>query len=922
MQKTYGFLHIKKVISSSSTDHTKNGEGVQSILYNKQMQIILTHEQADFDAMGALLGAYLLDENAIPVLPRRVNRNVRAFLSLYGADLPFVEGRDLPAGPIDGVTLVDTQGLITLKGITRKTHIRVIDHHPPKPEISPDWQVTTEHLGACTTLFVESLLEHNGALNPVHATLLLLGIYEDTGSLTFAGTTPRDVRAVASLLEMGANLHTAGEFLNPPLSADQRLLYDRLLHGAESHLVNGQNIMLACGEAADLAEEVSSVAHKLRDLLDPDALFVIVSTSEGIRMVARSTTDRINVAEVTAHFGGGGHERAAAALIHPETLARNSSDESPLVQVHDELLKVLPQYVKPSINVGQIMSRRPLVIAPQTTIQKAAHLMQRYGYEGYPVVENGKVIGLLTRRAVDRAVAHKLTSPVASLMEAGEVTVVPQDSLERLQALMASSGWGQVPVVSPETGEVIGIVTRTDLLKTLSTSEAHLPGKQNLASRLEAAMPATRLALLKAVAETARQRKLAVYIVGGFVRDLILERPSQDFDVVVEGDAIALAHGLAEQYGGRVVSHTRFGTAKWCISDIHTRLAHSLTGSNSLDPAKLPESLDLIGARTEFYDYPTALPTVERSSIKLDLHRRDFTINTMALRLDGRHYGELYDYWGGLNDLHKGLVRVLHSLSFVDDPTRMLRAVRFEQRFGFQIEGRTRQLMNEARPLLRQVSGDRLRHEIDLALAEEKPFAMLARLQELELLVAIHPDLAWRNELTPILEAALVGIPDPAWKLPEKVGHTLLPRALAYLTWLGSLRQESSLAIADRLRLNGDIISALQSLFDTWQKLPELLGGPPSRVVAQLESTPVISLYALYLLYPIGEIRRLLQDYVLLWKNIQPETDGDALLALGVTPGPAYHHILNTLRGGWLDGKISTSEEEKALLQDLIKKYD
>jgi tRNA nucleotidyltransferase (CCA-adding enzyme) len=836
--------------------------------------------------------------------------------------LPFIEGRDLPAGPIDTATLVDTQGLVTLKGITRKTRIRVIDHHQPRVETPPEWEITTERLGACTTLFVESLLEHNETLNPVYATLLLLGIYEDTGTLTFAGTTPRDVRAVASLLEMGANLHTAGEFLNPPLSADQRRLYDRLLHGVESHLVNGQNIMLACGEAGELAEEVSSVAHKLRDLLDPDALFVIVSTSEGIRIVARSTTDRINVADVTAHFGGGGHERAAAALIHPETLARAAASEGSLLgQVHDDLLKVLPQYVKPSITVGQVMSRRPLVISPQTSTQKAAHLMQRYGYEGYPVVENGKVIGLLTRRAVDRAVAHKLNPPVASLMEAGEVTVVPHDSLEHLQTLMANSGWGQVPVVNPETGEVIGIVTRTDLLKTLSTSEAQLPGKQNLASRLEAALPAARLALLKAIAAAAYERRLAVYIVGGFVRDLVLERPSQDFDVVVEGDAIALARALAEQYGGRVVSHSRFGTAKWWIADIHTRLMRSLTGSESLDPEKLPESLDLIGARTEFYDYPTALPTVERSGIKLDLHRRDFTINTMALRLDGRHYGELYDYWGGLNDLRKGLVRVLHSLSFVDDPTRMLRAVRFEQRFGFQIEGRTRQLMDEARALLRQVSGDRLRHELDLVLAEEKPAVTLARLQELELLAAIHPDLAWKNELAPLMEAALNGKPDPAWKLPEKIGHSPLPRALAYLAWLGSLRPDPSLAIAARLRMNAEIISALKNLFDAWQKLPELLTGPPSQVVTGLESLPLVSLYVLCLLQPNSKFQRLIQDYALHWKNIQPETDGDALRALGVAPGPAYHHILNTLRSAWLDGKISTDKEEKALLQNLIRQY-
>ncbi len=237
--------------------------------------------------------------------------------------------------------------------------MRVIDHHQPRAETPPEWLVTTERLGACTTLFVERLREHNGALNPVHATLLLLGIYEDTGSLTFAGTTPRDVRAVAYLLEMGASLRIAGEFLNPPLSADQRLLYDRLLHAAESHLVNGQNDPAGLRQAGDLTEEVSSVAHKLRDLLDPDALFVIVGTSEGIRMVARSTTDQINVAEVAAHFGGGGHERAAAALIHPETLPHEPDVSNPRwSRSTTNCLKVLP-------NVRQTLDHRgPDHVAP------------------------------------------------------------------------------------------------------------------------------------------------------------------------------------------------------------------------------------------------------------------------------------------------------------------------------------------------------------------------------------------------------------------------------------------------------------------------------------------------------------------------------------------------------------------------------
>ncbi|MDP2975118.1 MAG: CBS domain-containing protein, partial [Anaerolineales bacterium] len=588
------------------------------------MHLILTHEQADFDALAALLGAHLLDESTQPVLPRRMNRNVRSFVTLYGAELPFLDPRDLPTGAVELVTLVDTQSLITLKGMGAETKIRVIDHHKPRKGLPADWEIRAEEVGATTTLLVEALgASGNGALTHVHATLLLLGIYEDTGSLTYAGTTPRDVRAAAFLLEQGADLRIATNFLNPPLSSQQRAVYDRLAANLQTHHIHGHRVVIACGDVGEMNEEISSLAHKIRDLLDPDALFVLVSTIEGIRLVARSTADGIDVSAVAAHFGGGGHERAAAALIKtpspsqaesractepcPEACPEvrrerrgSRSGEDPalaLASIHDELLAILPRYIRPAITVAQIMSRRPRLLAPETPVQEAARLMQKYGYEGFPVVAEGKVIGLLTRRAVDRALAHKLNLTAASLMEAGEITVRPDDSLQHLQARMTDSGWGQVPIVEPETGRVIGIVTRTDLLKTLAPPRTPSPGR-HLADRLEKALPPEHLALIRAVAEQAAGQKMALYIVGGFVRDLLLERPSLDFDMVVEGDAIALARALVDKLGGRLTSHTRFGTAKWFLPEGGRLKAEG--GKNSSFILH-HSSLDFISARMEFF---------------------------------------------------------------------------------------------------------------------------------------------------------------------------------------------------------------------------------------------------------------------------------------------------------------------------------
>ncbi|MEW5828228.1 MAG: DHHA1 domain-containing protein, partial [Chloroflexota bacterium] len=283
------------------------------------MHLILTHEQADFDALASLYAAHLLDEQSLPVLPRRMNRNLRAFLTLYGAEFPFVDPRDIPSGPVRQVTLVDTQSLVTLKGMGPRTSVRVIDHHPRRETLPDEWQVTVDETGANTTLLLEAVQHNNGHFSPLQATLLLLGIYEDTGSLTYASTTPRDVRAAAYLLENGANLNIAVEFLNPPLSAEQRKVYEELTANAQTHHINGQRVVIASGDARRMDEEISTLAHKLRDLYDPDALFVLVTTSEGVRMVARSTSDSIDVGAITSRFGGGGHDRAAAALIRSES---------------------------------------------------------------------------------------------------------------------------------------------------------------------------------------------------------------------------------------------------------------------------------------------------------------------------------------------------------------------------------------------------------------------------------------------------------------------------------------------------------------------------------------------------------------------------------------------------------------------------
>ena len=333
------------------------------------MHIILTHEQADFDALAALFGAACVFSGAEPVLPRKMNRNVRSFITLYGGDFPFVDPRDIPQQPIEKVTLVDTQSLITLKGMNSRTKIQVIDHHPLRKDTPQKWDIVVSTTGATTTYLVELLQDENEPISAIQATLLLLGIYEDTGSLAYAATTPRDIKAAAWLLEQGASLKIAAEFLNPPLTADQRESFDRLVSSAEPMDIHGHRIIIASDEKLDVNEEVSTLAHKLRDLFEPDALFVLVSTHEGVRLVARSTTDDIDVSVVASKFNGGGHGRAAAALIRSDD---GTKGLELLKMTRERLLALLPESIRPSITVNQLMSRRPRVLDPETSAEDAA----------------------------------------------------------------------------------------------------------------------------------------------------------------------------------------------------------------------------------------------------------------------------------------------------------------------------------------------------------------------------------------------------------------------------------------------------------------------------------------------------------------------------------------------------------------------
>ena len=415
------------------------------------------------------------------------------------------------------------------------------------------------------------------------------------------------------------------------------------------------------------------------------------------------------------------------------------------------------------------------------------------------------------------------------------------------------------------------------------------------------------------IADVAGEKKSALYIVGGFVRDLLLDIPSLDFDLVVEGDAIALAKAVQQHYGGRVTSHNRFGTAKWFIDKEDL----DILGSTKKVKDALPESLDFISARREFYTHPSALPTVARGSIKLDLHRRDFTINTLAMRLDGHNYGELFDYWGGLADLKAKQVKVLHSLSFVDDPTRILRAVRYEQRYDFSLDKRTENLLLEAKELLKRVSGDRIRHEFDRIFKEEKAAQMLDRLNELTILQTIHPHLIWNKDLKNLMKSMPCKDTPPEWEIDGDGIGISFEMALCYSLWLTNAPVGSD--VSKRLRLVSGLARTIRQASELREKLSDLNGLPASEATAILSRISNLAIYSVYLNEKKPKLKGILSHYLSSWQHVESNITGKHLQKKGLAPGPRYAEILSELRNAWLDGKITSKTEEKEYLNDLLR---
>ena len=412
-----------------------------------------------------------------------------------------------------------------------------------------------------------------------------------------------------------------------------------------------------------------------------------------------------------------------------------------------------------------------------------------------------------------------------------------------------------------------------------------MPESIELSSKIQKQLPAELVDFMQVAGEMSAKRGQSLYLVGGVVRDLLLGRSNFDLDLVVEGDAISLAQQLAQVKPGKIIVHPRFNTAKIKWSEW---------------------SVDLTTARSETYVEPGALPQVKPGSINDDLFRRDFTINTMAVCLSPGRYGELIDLYGGRDDLEHKLIRILHENSFIDDATRIWRGLRYEQRLDFHLEPITLELLKRDVPMLDTISGDRIRHELELILQEECPEKILRRAEELGVLAKLHSALKGDGWLAgKFQQARQLSSPD-------------LPLAGLYLALLTySLSSEENEHLISRLRLSKSIAQIIRDTISIKVKLQSLADPKltPSRIYRLLHGYSPLAITANSLASDSDVACRHIQLFLDKLRYIKPALTGDDLKKMGIAAGPRIKEILHLLLEARLDGKVASRQGEESLVE-------
>ena len=855
------------------------------------MDLITTHHNMDFDGLASMVAAGLIYPKASLLLPAKSLPAVEEFLSLYKDRLNIANKIQNP-GEVKRLILVDSSELSRFPHIRKflRNDLKVIlyDHHSLALDIKPYLtEKFTKPLGATVTLLIQKIKELDLKLTSVEATVMALGIYQDTGGLLYPSTTKEDIEALLYLFNFGINLEVVHRFLRRPLAKEQELLLKELTNNIQTEEKDGLLFLTTYAKTRDYLPGLSFMAGYLMELHRPDILVMVVEMDKTVHLVARSSKEDLDLRSILYGLGVKGHPQAVAAVQK----GKEAED------VLELALKLIRNFKLPAKTVREAMSYPVKFVTVENTVEEARKIMVRYGHSGLPVMEGEKLVGIISRRDVDKVIHHNLGhAPVKAYMSKNPVTINPDASIEEALGLLLKHDIGRLPVV--EAGKVIGILSRTDLLKLFHEPKEVASHKTlyrgssitlNLKNLLENKISPAGLELIKTVGKQASELGMRVFLVGGIVRDLLLGFEQNDLDFVVEGDALLLAENLRGKVPHRkLITHQRFKTASLIL--------------------KNGQKIDFATSRVEYYQHPAALPEVEVSTIKEDLYRRDFTINAMAIEVTYGKIGELLDPFGGMLDLEEGLIRILHNLSFVEDPTRILRGLRFAGRLGFLLEENTEKLLKDAvnNRFLESTSPARLLQEIKLIFEEKDILKIILLLEKYEIFSRIFPGALFDGEFFKrYFEFTFEGV---RFQKESKI---------PWLSGVIGLYAQNSAEVEgfiNKYPLSWNEADTLNKVSAGIIEALKLLSSPREvkehEIYETLEKLPPEGYWALYLMLDRYRARARFRKYLDELRFIKPEITGEDLKALGIKPGPHYKEIFNKIKMLKIDGVLKDKKDE------------
>jgi tRNA nucleotidyltransferase (CCA-adding enzyme) len=861
--------------------------------------VITCHANADFDALAAMIAVSKLYPDAALIFPGTQESSLKDYFiqsAMYLFNFKSLKDIDLQAVRL--LVVVDTrqrsrlthvEPLLALPDLS----IHLYDHHPATDDALEASLDIYQPWGATTSIIVEKLREKSLTVSPDEATIMGLGIFEDTGGFTFKSTTEHDFKAAAWLRTMGMDLDVIRDIMSRELSTEQVAILSELIDSATTHTINGVDIVIAEVVLDAYVGDFALLTHKLMDMENIRVLFAVGHMGDRIQLVARSKVQEVDVGVVCSSFGGGGHAYAASASIKDRTIS----------QVKDELFALLYSLINPQMVVKDFMSSPVVRIQATQSVAQAAEVMVRYGLKALPVVEYAdQVCGIIENSVAEKAVGHGLGEErVTEYMLEDFLFVTEAQDLYQVMEIILGHRQRLVPVLREQ--ELVGVITRTDLINLMIQEPARIPEsllsdkrqEKNIRQILLERLPKDIVSLLQLAGQTGQELGVEVYAVGGFVRDMLLGIPNDDIDLVVEGDGIVFAQNLGHKLAARVRSHLKFRTAVLILPS--------------------GQKIDVATARLEYYEYPAALPIVELSSLKMDLYRRDFSINTLAIHLCPPHFGRLVDFFGGQQDLKDGVIRVLHSLSFVEDPTRIIRAIRFEQRFQFKIGSQTERLIKNAVRLniFQKLSGARIRHELRLLAEDSAPLDALIRMRDLGLLQEIHPLLHFPQTKEALLEEI------------EKVitWYKLLFREEAPDIWIvyflglvSGFDTHQVQALTSRLKFPPKRTELVESTRRQLRYVAMQLAQWGKNEGALADLYDILSPLSLEgLLYTMAKQRKLEQKkaishYLTHLQDVGILVTGSDIKEMGLEPGPQFANILRAVKRAVLNAEVRTREEQ------------